>query len=55
MGLVRIDETLHKKLVEWIRKNGNKYRFPSVTSFVNSAIYEKLKKLEKEIENDKNE
>jgi len=42
---VRIDDNLLKDIQVWIKKNGNKYQYPSITSFVNSAIYEKLKKL----------
>ena len=42
---VRIDAKLLKQIQEWLENNGNKYTHPSVTAFVNSAIYEKLKKL----------
>ena len=52
MGVIRIDNKLHQKLQDWIDKNGNKYKFPSLTSFVNNAIYEKLKKLESEEKNE---
>ena len=44
MGIVRIDDKLQKEIQEWIKKNGNKYQHPSITSFINSAIYEKIQK-----------
>ena len=47
MGVVRIDDDLLKMVKEWIKKNGNKYTYPNITSFVNSAVYEKLRKLNK--------
>lgn len=43
MGVVRVDNKLHKEMQGWIKKNGNKYNFPTVSAFVNQAIYEKLK------------
>ncbi len=45
MGVIRIDNDLQKKVEKWIKVNGNKYQFPSISSFVNNAIYEKLKRL----------
>jgi len=48
MGVIRIDNKLHKKLQDWLDENGNRYKFPSITAFINNAIYEKLKKLETE-------
>ena len=48
MGVIRIEDNLHKKVQEWIDKNGNKYKFPSIAAFVNNAVYEKLKTLESE-------
>ena len=42
---VRIDGKLLKEIQKWIKENRNKYQYPSITSFVNSAIYEKLKRL----------
>ncbi|MEK6848242.1 MAG: hypothetical protein AABX65_01280 [Nanoarchaeota archaeon] len=41
---VRIDDALLREVQKWIKDNGNKYQYPSITSFVNSAIYEKLKR-----------
>lgn len=43
MGIVRIDDKLHKEIQELLKKNGNKYNFPTVSAFTNSAVYEKLK------------
>ena len=44
---IRIDKRLLKEIQDWLDKNGNKYKHPSVTAFVNSAIYEKLKSIKK--------
>jgi len=43
MATVRIDDNLLKEIKEWIKKNGNKYECPTITSFINNAIYKKLK------------
>ncbi|MBS3093970.1 hypothetical protein J4456_05315 [Candidatus Pacearchaeota archaeon] len=43
MATVRIDDKLLKNIKEWIEENGNKYECPTVTSFINHAIYKKLK------------
>lgn len=48
MGVVRIDDKLLKEVQEWLRKNGNRYKHPTLSAFVNNAIYEKLKQLKKE-------
>lgn len=45
MATVRIDDNLLKEIKNWIKKNGNKYECPTVTAFINSAIYKKLKGL----------
>ena len=42
---VRIDKKLLNEIQNWLKDNGNKYKHSSVSAFVNSAIYEKLKKL----------
>lgn len=44
MGVVRIDNKLQKEIKLWIKKGGNVYQYPTVTSFINSAIYEKIQK-----------
>ncbi|MEM2963650.1 MAG: hypothetical protein QXW70_02130 [Candidatus Anstonellales archaeon] len=45
MGVVRIDDKLIKEVQAWLNKNGNKYKHPTVSAFVNNAVYEKLNKL----------
>jgi len=42
---VRIDKKLLNEIQSWLKDNGNKYKHSSVSAFVNSAIYGKLKKL----------
>lgn len=44
MGVVRIDDDLQKEILKIISKKGNKYQFPSITAFINSAIYDKIQK-----------
>jgi|TARA_Y100000310_G_C20670759_1_gene810154 hypothetical protein len=46
MGVVRIDDDLQVKVEKWLKNNGNKYQHPSLTSFINSAVYEKLKRMD---------
>jgi len=50
LGVVRIDTKLLKEVQEWLEQNGNKYKYPSSSAFVNTAVYEKLKQL-KEVKN----
>ncbi|MEM5793020.1 MAG: hypothetical protein QXY45_01500 [Candidatus Aenigmatarchaeota archaeon] len=45
MATVRIDDELLKEIKDWIKRNGNKYEFPTVTAFINNAIYKKLKEV----------
>ncbi len=45
MGVVRIDDKLNKEVQDWLNDNGNKYKHPSVSAFVNNAVYEKLKEI----------
>lgn len=42
MATVRINDKLLKEIQEWLDKNGNQYKYPSVSAFVNNAVYEKL-------------
>lgn len=42
MGVVRIDDKLLKQVQEWLDKNGNKYKHPTISAFINNAVYEKL-------------
>jgi metal-responsive CopG/Arc/MetJ family transcriptional regulator len=44
MAVVRIDDELLKELKEIIKKEENKYRYSSVSSIINSIIYDKLRK-----------
>ena len=44
MGVVRIDDKLKKEVLEYISKEDNKYSYPNISTFINSAIFEKLKK-----------
>ena len=48
MGVVRIDDKLIKEVQKWLEENGNKYKHPTLSAFVNNAVYEKLKRLKKE-------
>jgi predicted nucleotide-binding protein (sugar kinase/HSP70/actin superfamily) len=45
MGVVRIDDKLIKDIQKWLGENGHKYKFPTLSAFVNNAVYEKLKEL----------
>ena len=45
MATVKIDEKLLKEVQKWLDENGNKYKHPTISAFVNSAVYEKLNKL----------
>jgi len=44
MGVVRIDDELLEKVKKWIKENGNKYHCPNISTFVNTAVYEKLQR-----------
>ena len=48
MATVKIDEKLLKEVQEWLDENGNKYKHPTISAFVNNAVYEKLKKIRSE-------
>ncbi len=50
MATVRIDDKLLEKIKKWLDNNGNRYKFSSVTAFINNSIYEKLKDLEEKDE-----
>lgn len=43
MGVVRIDDRLKKEVLDFISKENNRYNYPNISTFVNSAIFEKLK------------
>lgn len=45
MGVVRIDDKLKNEILEYISKEENKYNYPNISTFINTAIFEKLKKV----------
>ncbi len=44
MATVKIDDGLLKDVQKWLDENGNKYTHPTISAFVNNAVYEKLNK-----------
>ncbi len=42
MAVVRVADKLLKEIKELLCKDENKYHYPSVSAFINYAIYEKL-------------
>lgn len=48
MGVVRLDDKLLEEVQKWLDQNGNKYKHPTISAFVNHAVYEKLKQVKKE-------
>jgi len=51
MTEVKIDEELHKKVKEFIKKGENRFDFPTVKSFADKAVLKMLKALEKKKNN----
>ncbi|MBU2561087.1 MAG: hypothetical protein KKD17_02235 [Nanoarchaeota archaeon] len=47
MGVVRIDDKLEKQIEELIKKDENKYRYPSKTTFLNILIHERMLEIDK--------
>jgi len=47
MAVVRIDDKLLKMIKEYLENNDNKYKYPSLSSFVNNVIYERLNSIRK--------
>lgn len=47
MGVVRIDDDLLQKIKRILGKEGNKYKYGSIASFINYSLYEKLKEEDK--------
>ncbi|MEW5897315.1 MAG: hypothetical protein AB1668_06475 [Nanoarchaeota archaeon] len=45
MGVVRIDDKLKNEILEYISKEENQYHYPNISTFINTAIFEKLKKV----------
>ena len=50
MAVIRIDDELHEKINKII-KGEKRFDFTSIKNFVDKAILEKIKKIEKEDEN----
>ena len=47
MAEVKIDKELHNKIKKIIKKGENRFEFPTVKSFVDKAVLNVLKALEK--------
>ncbi|MBW2971952.1 hypothetical protein KY359_02850 [Candidatus Woesearchaeota archaeon] len=47
MGVVRIDDKLEKDIESLIKKDENRYRYPSKTAFLNMIIHERLLEMKK--------
>ncbi|HII71571.1 TPA: hypothetical protein HA265_02340 [Candidatus Woesearchaeota archaeon] len=48
MGVVRIDDSLEKEIGAFIKKEENRFRYPSKTAFLNVVIHEHLSSLKKQ-------
>lgn len=46
MAVIRIDDELYRKIMKLI-KGEKRFDFPSAKAFVDKAIYEKIKEIEK--------
>jgi hypothetical protein len=44
MAVVRIDDELLKQVRKLLTDDCNKYQYPSVSAFINNAVYDKLRK-----------
>lgn len=44
---VKLDAELYSEIVKIISKKENKYRYTNISSFVNEAVYEKIKSVKK--------
>ncbi|MBI2972072.1 MAG: hypothetical protein HYY37_06640 [Candidatus Aenigmarchaeota archaeon] len=45
MAVVRLDDHLLEEIKKFLEKDDNKYRYPSVSAFLNFLVYEKMKEL----------
>jgi len=45
MGVVRIDDSLLKRIKQALKEEDNKYKYGSVSSFLNYLIYQELKEV----------
>ncbi|MBI2579409.1 MAG: hypothetical protein HYW27_00730 [Candidatus Aenigmarchaeota archaeon] len=43
MPVVRIDEKLLREIKDFLKRDENRYRYPSVAAFINNDVFEKLK------------
>ena len=50
MGVIKIDDELLKKIKAYIKEGDNRFDFPNVKAFVDKAVYNYLKKLNKKNE-----
>lgn len=53
MAVIRIDDELYRK-VNKLTKGEGRFDFPSTKAFVDKAIYEKIKEIERQEEKKKN-
>ena len=44
MGVVRLDDRLLKEIRELLKKEENKYKYGSISSFINYVIFQELNK-----------
>jgi hypothetical protein len=47
LGVVRIDDKLDKEIEEILKREENRFRYPSKTAFLNLLIYDRLQSLKK--------
>ena len=45
MAVVRIDDKLLREIKKFLQRDENRYRHPSVSAFINYALYEKIEKI----------
>ena len=48
MGVVRIDDKLLDQVQKWLEENGNKYKHPTMSAFINNAVYDKIQQLKEQ-------
>ena len=53
MAVVRIDDKLLQEINDFLEKNGNQYKYPSIAAFINNAVYEKLHEYNKKNRGDR--
>ncbi len=47
MGVVRIDNKLDREIEKLLKKEANRYKYPSKSAFLNIILHEKLLELDK--------